>query len=190
MGSLGGGPAVDIDPEMLEKINPDDFMPHDVALYLADYIFPDCEAITILWWMMVIELPLISHEAHLTRLEALPQYFENISIIPRYHNGPLPNSERRRERVIQPKPMIVDGAIDETDHMALDKTFYPGTMLCSANAKGEPFSWVTAGVLVEREESAVLRALFITGEITTTSILASLARRMRNLDVSSRSSKA
>jgi hypothetical protein len=133
--------------------------PREVILYLADYVFPDCEALTILWDTLVVELPEASKEAFLNRLQGLPDSIDQCLIDVRYYNGPLPNTERRR-RVVQHNPQDIKGDCDETDYMQLDKKFYPGTMINSVNKEGEIFSSATAGVLVEKGQKQRLTCSF------------------------------
>ncbi len=108
--SFGGGPEIEVDPEVMAEICPPAYIPNEVILYLADHIFPDCEAITTLWSAVIVELPLMSREAHQARLKVLPEGFEDQCVILRYYNGPLPNSQRRSERVVSLKPKFIDDA--------------------------------------------------------------------------------
>lgn len=50
-----------------------------------------------------------------------------------------------------PQPKYFEGDCDETDYVALDNKFYPGTMLRSTNKDNdETISSVTAGILVKK----------------------------------------
>ena len=159
IGYGGEGDPIEIDSGMLAKIVPLEIPPREVVLYLADYVFPDCEALTILWDMLVVELPKASKEAFINRLQSKPDRIDQCLVNVRYYNGPLPNTERRR-RVFPPSPQDIKGDCDETDYMRSDKKFYPGTMINSVNKEGEILSSATAGVLVEKGRKKRLTCSF------------------------------
>jgi hypothetical protein len=98
---------------------------------------------------LVVELPKVDEKTFLDSLDSLPGGIDRCRLDVRYHNGPLPNT-KSRERVTAPNPKIKDSDCDETNYVALDGKFYPGTMLNSLNQEGEIYSSVTAGVLVEK----------------------------------------
>ncbi len=149
VGSFGGGPEIEIDRDMLAQITPPVSIPDSVLLYLADKVFPDCEAITTLWSTVVVELPWMDEEEHWDRLRNLPEGFKDRYVILRYYNGLLPCNKHGRG-FVSPSAKSMDGSGDETDYMALDKTFYPGTMLRSIKAAMDGHCKPTAGVLVEQ----------------------------------------
>jgi hypothetical protein len=103
----------------------------------------------ILWETLVVELPKVDNKTFLDCLDNLPGGIDQCRLDDRYHNGPLPNTENKK-RVTTPSPKIKDSDCDETDYVALDGKFYPGTMLNSLGKEGEIYSSVTAGVLVEK----------------------------------------
>ena len=158
-GSCANGEPVEIDPEILGQIRVRQMLPEEVILYLASYVFKDCEALTLLWETLVVELPKTSREDFPDRLETLPDWINGCPIWVQYYNGPLPNTERRRHAVA-PEPKFEDGVIDDTDYIKLNGKFYPGTMISSANKKGERLFSVTAGVLVEKGDEKRLTCSF------------------------------
>ena len=84
IGYFAAGPPIKIDPEILAQISPREIFPDEVVLYMADFAFPDCYAVTILWETLVIELPQMSWEVFQARLEILPEEIEDCSISLRY----------------------------------------------------------------------------------------------------------
>ena len=101
VGRCGEADAIEINADMLAKIILREIPLHEVFLYLADHVFDDCEALTILWETLVVELPTTDQQAFIERLESLPESILDCPIDVRYHNGPFPNTERRR-RIVQP----------------------------------------------------------------------------------------
>ncbi len=65
----------------------------DVVLYSGGDIFPDCEAIPIVWDTLVIALPKTSEEDFKIRLGALPSDLGGVPKTLAYHNGPLPTAK-------------------------------------------------------------------------------------------------
>jgi hypothetical protein len=159
IGHCGEGDEIEIHPDMLERLVPREIPSQEVILYLADYVFKDCEALTILWETLVVELPKVDEKTHLDRLDNLPGGIDRCGVDVRYYNGPLPNTESRK-RVTTPMPKIKDSDCDETDYVALDGKFYPGTMLNSLDKQREIYSSVTAGVLVEKGHKQRLTCSF------------------------------
>ena len=149
IGRCGEGEEIEIHAEMLDRLVPREIPSQEVILYLADHVFKDCEALTILWETLIVELPKVDEKTFLDRLDNLPGGIDRCRLDVRYYNGPLPNTESRK-RVTKPNPKIKDSDCDETDYVALDGKFYPGTMLNSLSKEGEIYSSVTAGVLVEK----------------------------------------
>jgi hypothetical protein len=144
------GPVIEIDPEIIAEMAPLKIFSDKVVLYLADHVFLDCEAISIFWDVIVVELPKMGPEEFSSRLQTLPRHIKGCPFAVRYYNGPMPNSERR-EREVKPTPKFIDSICDETDYVTLDKKFYPGTMLCSTDpSNNKAVSSVTAGILVKK----------------------------------------
>ena len=146
-----GDDFVEIDPGMLDKMVEREVPPDEVILYLADYIFPDCIAISIIWETMVVELPLTSWEDFVRRLEALPDAIDRAPFLLQYNNGPLPNTERCRSATTPTPKALESDVADETDYVKADGRFYPGTMINSTDRAGPVYSSGTAGVLVEKD---------------------------------------
>ncbi|KAM0420551.1 hypothetical protein ACHAPT_011720 [Fusarium lateritium] len=106
VGDLGQGDEIDIDPAMVDRMVRFEVPPREVFTYLANDAFPQCEAISVLWQMLVVELPATSKHQHLVRLEDFPSTIIDCPLILRFHNGPLPNSERRgRDIQLKSKPL-------------------------------------------------------------------------------------
>jgi hypothetical protein len=149
VGSSGNGEYIDIDVNMLSQIRAREVPPREVILYLANKIFPTCQAISLLWETLVVELPTMSDEEFHNTLLTMPRRIKKASVMLTFHNGPLPGTDRRR-RAIQPKPIDVNDEGDETDYVDKDGKFYPGAMIASRTPKGDINSMITAGVLIER----------------------------------------
>ncbi|KAL6923300.1 hypothetical protein FSHL1_000547 [Fusarium sambucinum] len=101
--NLGQGDPIenedDFADQMLYRKGPSE----EVILYLAN-LWPGCEAICELGNQLVVELPLVSLEEHLDRLQSLDEGIKMGSYIVRFHNGPLPNSQRTKIRDIKQSP--------------------------------------------------------------------------------------
>ncbi|KAK1830393.1 hypothetical protein QBC39DRAFT_261131 [Podospora conica] len=125
--------------------------PTDAALIkLADY-FTDCQAITFIHPIAVIEFPLTDIEAFRDRLETLPYSIGYFPYVLRYHNGPLPNTPgRKRAQKPKPEPAEHERIADETDYVKLDGKFYPGAMISSVNENDKIYASASAGILVQR----------------------------------------
>ncbi|KAH7267557.1 uncharacterized protein BKA55DRAFT_684827 [Fusarium redolens] len=160
VGDLGQGDHIEVSDAILDQIVPLQVPSKDIILHLAN-LWPECQAICILWTMLVVELPLVSKEEHFNRLQSLPCDIDGCFLILRFNNGPLPNSERKRAREVKPNPKMYENQIcDETDYVSLDKKFYPGTMIGSTDQHGSLYSAVTAGILVEKEGERRLTCSF------------------------------
>lgn len=61
-GYRGQVPPVDTDPEILALIKPLEWLPDKAVEYLADSVFPTCEAISVLCNELVIDLPEMSDD--------------------------------------------------------------------------------------------------------------------------------
>jgi len=123
VGQSGGGSTVKIDPDMLAKMEPRTLPPDDVILYLANYVFPDCEAICQSWETLLVGLPETSIDDHIERLMTLPFQIEQFPFILEFHNGPLPNTPLR-DHITKPNPTVLDSMVtDETDYVREDGKF-------------------------------------------------------------------
>jgi len=142
---------MEIDPSLLVGFE-ENKMPTDEAIVaLATHVFPDCEAITFLMGCLVVELPKSENPVFWARLERLPNSIMHAPFCIRYHNGPVPNSERRR-RGQHPKPQLAEDEriADETDYVAKDGKFYPGAMISSSDKHGNTYTSVSAGVMIRK----------------------------------------
>ncbi|KAK1762517.1 hypothetical protein QBC33DRAFT_601374 [Phialemonium atrogriseum] len=146
-----GEECLKIDPGMLDKMVEHEIPPNEVFLYLADHIFHDCIAISIIWETMVVELPLTEWNDFVRRLQVLPEGIEGAPFLLQYHNGPLPNTERCRSATTPTPKALESDVADETDYVKADGRFYPGTMINSTDRAGTMYSSGTAGVLVEKD---------------------------------------
>ena len=72
---------------MLERLDPREIPSQEVILYLADYVFKGCEALTILWETLVVELPKVDEKTFLDRLDNLPGGIDRCRLDVRYYNG-------------------------------------------------------------------------------------------------------
>ena len=134
--------------ELLQQLQRRKMPGREAIIYLANNVFKDCIAITLHWNSLVIELPRTEQSKYLERLEELPYAIRDCECSLKFHNGPMPQTEKYR--MIHPQPQTIDGAKDETDYVSFWGNFYPGTMLSSVNKEGKIRSSVTAGVLVEK----------------------------------------
>ncbi|KIL86385.1 hypothetical protein FAVG1_10214 [Fusarium avenaceum] len=151
VGDLGYGDPIEVEDHILDQIVDLQVPSDNIILHLAN-LWPDCEAVCVLWTMFVVELPLVSKEKHYERLHNLPCSIDACPLMLRFHNGPLPNTERKITREVKPNPKTYGKEIcDETDYVKLRNKFYPGTMIGSADKHGSLYSMVTAGILVEKD---------------------------------------
>ncbi|KEZ43283.1 hypothetical protein SAPIO_CDS4724 [Scedosporium apiospermum] len=105
------------DPAIVEALKERTIPPDDVILFLADHVFPDCEALSFMWKALVVELPKTSDEEFAARFESCPGRIEGVDQFLQYHNGPLPNMERRR-RIASPNGAVLDKLVaDKTDYL-------------------------------------------------------------------------
>ncbi|KAI7771106.1 hypothetical protein LZL87_013905 [Fusarium oxysporum] len=103
VGDFAQGDEIEVDDDILDQIVLMEIPSKHVILYLAN-VWPECQAISLLWTMLVVELPLVSEEEHLERLQNLPTAIDACFLILRLNNGPLPNAERIRAPEVKPDP--------------------------------------------------------------------------------------
>ncbi|KAK1766322.1 hypothetical protein QBC33DRAFT_116863 [Phialemonium atrogriseum] len=160
IGELGWGEPIQIDPAIRDKLHQHQAVPDEVLLYLANYVFPDCEAISMMWDGLVVELPKTSDEDFAKRIQTLPMDIERAAVHLTFHNGPLPNTPRRA-LAVKPKPARLDTLVaDETDYVQADGKFYPGAMINSIAKNGQVYSSISAGVLVSKGQQQRLTCSF------------------------------
>lgn len=120
-------------------------IPRTENLCLLMYrFFPDALAVSYIDNGVSVELPQMSAEDHVKRLDKLPYRFwhEGPSLL--YFNG-LRAMWQEHKRSKKPKPETIDGDFDDTDYVATQGCFYPGSMI--SNTSGDS---VSAGVLVRK----------------------------------------
>ncbi|KAG5815339.1 hypothetical protein H9Q74_010038 [Fusarium xylarioides] len=164
VGYPGQGEVLEVDDAIVNQIEHLQIPPRDIILYFAN-LWPECQAVSVLWTFLVIELPLVSPQEFAKRLETLPSgiegYTEGCHLNLMFNNGPLPNAERRRKRVVKPNPKDFENLVaDDTDYVTKDGKFYPGTMIGSTNKDGTIRYSATAGILVEKEGKRRLTCSF------------------------------
>ncbi|KAF4493508.1 hypothetical protein FAGAP_10358 [Fusarium agapanthi] len=93
-GDFAVGDYIEVGDDIIDQIVQTDMPSKDIILHLAN-ICPECQAITLLWDYLVVELPLVSVENHLERLQDLPGGIDGCFGI-QYNNGPLANAESTR----------------------------------------------------------------------------------------------
>ncbi|KAI5861225.1 hypothetical protein GGS23DRAFT_158705 [Durotheca rogersii] len=140
-----------VDASILEGFQDNRIPGKDAVARLIGSVFPTCIAITYVAGTVVVELPRSEESVFRETLMDMPPLIERAPFNLQYHNGPLTNVGRRR-RAQKPKPQVAeeDRVADETDYVAKDGQFYPGTMLSSVDKKGNTYSSASAGVLVQK----------------------------------------
>ncbi|KAF5699675.1 hypothetical protein FMUND_14636 [Fusarium mundagurra] len=103
VGNFAHGDYIEAEDDIVDQIVPMEVPPKDIILRLAN-LWPECQAITFLWGMLVVELPLVSGEHHVEQLQDLPSDIDGCSYILRYHNGPLANTDSTRAPEFNPGP--------------------------------------------------------------------------------------
>ncbi|KAI1372472.1 hypothetical protein F4677DRAFT_463290 [Hypoxylon crocopeplum] len=120
LGEMGGQEDIEIDEDIVDLIEWCKMPLDDVILYLADNVFLDCEAVSVFWNTLIVELPKTSTEDYLTRLKSFPMGISGARCILEFHNGPLPNTPRR-SRATKPNPTDLKRLVaDETDYVLAD----------------------------------------------------------------------
>ncbi|KAF5556938.1 hypothetical protein FMEXI_992 [Fusarium mexicanum] len=94
VGGFAYGEDVEVEDNIIDQMYQTEISSRDMILHLAN-LWPECQAITLIWDYLVMELPLVSKEHHLERLQDLPRGIERVFMI-RYNNGPLANAESSR----------------------------------------------------------------------------------------------
>ena len=125
----------------------------------------------------MVELPKMTNEDFIQRLDNLPWGIKGCSLELSFHNGPLRNTELarpRREIKPHPVPEVLDSATKQSNHddpvedcadyIQRDGKFYPGAMLGSIVSTGsnqrKVDSMVSAGILVEKDGKKRLTCSF------------------------------
>ncbi|KAK5652052.1 hypothetical protein OQA88_10828 [Cercophora sp. LCS_1] len=153
-----GGKYIDVEEE--DEVNIDGAIiaafeqyaiPTKDAIVSLASVFPDCNAITFVIDTIIIEYPATDEQSFRRRLQTLPDYIPGAPFHIRYHNGPLPNTPQRR-RLRRPQPELDEEdenrVEDNTNYVARDGKFYPGSMISSTARNSTTYTSVTAGVLV------------------------------------------
>ncbi|KAG8360666.1 hypothetical protein FVEN_g1411 [Fusarium venenatum] len=98
--NLEQGDPIEVEDDFADQMLYRKCPSEEVILYLAN-LWPGCEAIYELGNQLVVELPLVSLEEHLDRLQSLDKGIKMGSYIVRFYNSPLPNSQRTKIRDIK-----------------------------------------------------------------------------------------
>ncbi|EPE06834.1 hypothetical protein F503_03261 [Ophiostoma piceae UAMH 11346] len=156
LGDTANGPNCELE-ETYRGQNFRDTIPTVSAVeYLANNIFPDCEALSFIDRELVVEMPETAEDTWHKKLNDLPHGFNGTAAVISYHNGPLATTVHAR-RAIQPDPSHLQALIaDETDYVAQDGKVYPGTMVSSLNAQGHVSLSVSAGIMVQNDRHSRL----------------------------------
>ena len=132
LGDAGNGPNCELE-ETFRHENYRDTIPTVSAVeYLANDIFPDCEALSFIDRELVVEMPETDEDTWHKNLNSLPRGFIGTAAVISYHNGPLATTVHAR-RAIQPDPSNLQALIaDETDYVAREGmyTAYNPGKLC------------------------------------------------------------
>ncbi|KAK7414266.1 hypothetical protein QQX98_006863 [Neonectria punicea] len=102
-GHHASGPSVQVDAEILAEITWGDNIPDEVILHLANNVFPDCIALTLLWRDLIVELPETSEEDYLSRLETLPAEIERtdyLALENEFYPGVMLNPVKRNDETL------------------------------------------------------------------------------------------
>jgi hypothetical protein len=145
-GYLGNlGITLELEDDLAEDIRKYHLPKTETLCRLMREHFPDAIALTSVDSELQIELPEIPASEHGERLQKFPGWFSHKDA-PRllYHNGFLITGQQNK-RLKQPMPQKVDGQYDDTDYVAAQGHFQPGSMLCDDSG-----GMVTAGILVEK----------------------------------------
>ncbi|KAK3363833.1 hypothetical protein B0T25DRAFT_528550 [Lasiosphaeria hispida] len=151
IGEFGlGEEDMEVEPGFLDGFERGRIPTNDAILRLA-HLFPDCKAITFVMDCVIIEFPCMDDNSFCERLRACPEAIERAPFVLAYNNGPLPNTPRHR-RAINPEPQVQedDRVVDDTDYVAKDGMFYPGSMISSSKKAGGNYGCVTAGILLRK----------------------------------------
>ncbi|KAF5599982.1 hypothetical protein FPANT_2885 [Fusarium pseudoanthophilum] len=129
VGYPGQGEILEIEDAIVNQVEYLQIPSQDIILHFAK-LWPDCLAISVLWTFLVVELPRVSDEEFVKRLETLPSgiegYTEGCYLNLMFHNGPLPYTERLTKRIVQLDPKDLENQIaDDTDYVTKDGKFYP-----------------------------------------------------------------
>ncbi|PNP76756.1 hypothetical protein FNYG_09859 [Fusarium nygamai] len=95
VGNFEYGDYIELEDNIVDQIVLIEIPSKDIILHLAN-LWPECQAISFLWEMLVVELPLVSREYYLERLLDLPKDIDAGPYILRYKNGLLANAESIR----------------------------------------------------------------------------------------------
>ncbi|KAG5749705.1 hypothetical protein H9Q70_007650 [Fusarium xylarioides] len=115
VGNFAHGDYIEVRDDIADQIVPMEIPSKDIILHLAN-LWPDCQAITFLWEMLVVELPLVSVEHHVEQLQNLPSDIDGCSYILRYHNGPLANTENTESTCAPEFNPVLEKLFRASDH--------------------------------------------------------------------------
>ncbi|KAF4986865.1 hypothetical protein FDECE_15735 [Fusarium decemcellulare] len=136
IGNHGHGPELEIEPHILSLVKARLPIPEEVVLYLAEKIFPTCNAISLFWDDLIIELPERDFNEYESDLEFLPSIVQGLPYDLYYYNGSLLGDEVRGRAISMER------------------------MLTSTDDQSGETSMVTAGILVDKNGERRLTCSF------------------------------
>ncbi|KAK0716178.1 hypothetical protein B0H67DRAFT_645827 [Lasiosphaeris hirsuta] len=187
------GRDIDTEPEVEESLLHSfvlNVMPDPRALMkLAAFIVPDCVGVAWVNNFVVFEFVQCDDmEQWHARLEKLPGRVSDAQFYVSYSNGPLVyNQLAKRAKNPTPHRAPEIRINDDTDYVARDRVFYPGSMISSA-WKGETQYSATAGILLERNgqqrsDDPLSNEVFIVYQGDTLSPVGTVVERVGQTDM-------
>jgi hypothetical protein len=145
-GHLGNlGEVLELEDDLAEDIRKYHIPKTETLCRLKREHFPDALALSFVDHEILVELPEIPISEHGERLQKFPGRFghdDGPSLF--YYNG-VRFTGQQNKRLKQPMPQTIGGQCDDTDYVAAQGHFQPGSMLCDDSG-----DMVTAGILVEK----------------------------------------
>lgn len=135
---------LEIDDVYSQDIRPYHIPKTETLFQLMRKGFPDALAISFISNEIFVELPELPANEHVERLKTCPGWFAHEGPSLFYHNG-LRITGNQNKRLKQPMLETVDGQYDDSDYVAAQGSFQPGSMLCDDSG-----DMVTAGILVKK----------------------------------------
>ncbi|KAK4165651.1 hypothetical protein QBC43DRAFT_287823 [Cladorrhinum sp. PSN259] len=95
LGCFGQGEGVTLEGDRWHSIDIMQGPTFEQLRELADELFTECEALTFHTKTLVVELPRMSEDDFIKRLQTLPEYIRGLPFVTQYHNGPVVGRETR-----------------------------------------------------------------------------------------------
>lgn len=142
---------LEVEESLLEGLDWDTIPEPGALAKLAAFLFPECVGVLWITNFVIFEFPRCDSMVEWgARLRKLPRNFSDVPFQPLYSNGPLASDQfAKRAKIPTPENAPDDRIDDDTDYVARDGVFYPGSMISSAWKGNIEFS-ATAGILIER----------------------------------------